>query len=104
VVAWNDEAHVERARATYRHKRDILVPVFQRHGWRVVGAAATMYLWVAVPSVWTSEEAAARLLEHGIVVAPGSYLGAAGEGYVRVALVPTIAECERAAEILEDAL
>ncbi len=104
VVAWNDEAHVERARATYRHKRDILVPVFERRGWRVVGAAATMYLWVAVPSVWTSEEAATRLLEHGIVVAPGSYLGAAGEGYVRVALVPTIAECERAAEILEDAL
>jgi acetylornithine aminotransferase len=63
-----------------------------------------MYLWVAVPGPWTSEEAAARLLEHGIVVAPGSYLGAAGEGYVRIALVPTIAECERAAAILEDAL
>jgi acetylornithine aminotransferase len=104
IVAWNDEAHVERARETYRRKRDLLLPVLERHGWRVAGAAATMYLWVAVPGPWTSEEAAARLLEHGIVVAPGSYLGAAGEGYVRIALVPTIAECERAAAILEDAL
>jgi aspartate/methionine/tyrosine aminotransferase len=41
------------------------------------------------------------LLAHGIVVAPGAYLGAAGEGYVRLALVPTLAQCERAAEILE---
>ena len=35
---------------------------------------------------------------------PGSYLGAAGEGYVRIALVPTLAECERAAAILEEVL
>jgi aspartate/methionine/tyrosine aminotransferase len=33
-------------------------------------------------------------------VAPGAYFGAAGEGYVRVALVPALAECERAAELL----
>ena len=46
---------------------------------------------------------ATRLLERGIVVAPGAYLGEAGEGYVRVALVPTIEDCERAARIFEDA-
>ena len=45
-----------------------------------------------------------RLLEHGVLVAPGSYLGAAGEGYVRVALVPSEDECRRAVQILEDAL
>ena len=38
-----------------------------------------------------------RLLEHGIVVAPGAYLGETGEGYARVALVPTVEDCERAA-------
>jgi acetylornithine aminotransferase len=61
-----------------------------------------MYLWVAVPE--PSEAFAARLLEHGIVVAPGAYLGAAGEGYVRLALVPSVEDCERAAAILEDVL
>jgi aspartate/methionine/tyrosine aminotransferase len=34
------------------------------------------------------------------VVAPGSYLGEHGEGYVRMALVPTLEECERAAALL----
>jgi N-succinyldiaminopimelate aminotransferase len=104
IVAWSDEAHVERARATYGRKRDVLLPVLEANGWRVAGKDATMYLWVAVPDGEPSEAAARRLLEHGIVVAPGSYLGDAGEGYIRVALVPTVEECERAARILEDVL
>ena len=47
---------------------------------------------------------AGRLLERGVLVAPGTYLGASGEGYVRYALVPTEKECVRAVSILEDAL
>ncbi len=35
---------------------------------------------------------------------PGAYLGAAGEGYVRIALVPTEEECAQAAAILEQVL
>jgi acetylornithine aminotransferase len=46
------------------------------------------------------QRASTRLLEHGIVVAPGSYFGPAGEGYARLALVPTEEECARAGEIL----
>ncbi len=45
-----------------------------------------------------------RLLEAGVVVAPGSYFGAAGEGYVRFALVPSEEECARGVELLEDTL
>jgi acetylornithine/N-succinyldiaminopimelate aminotransferase len=82
----------------------VLLPVLERKGWRVAASEATMYLWVEVPEGESSESCAERLLVHGIVVAPGAYLGAAGEGYVRIALVPTLAECERAAAILEDVL
>jgi len=39
-----------------------------------------------------------------VIVAPGSFLGASGEGYVRFALVPTEDECARAVEILEHAV
>jgi acetylornithine aminotransferase len=46
----------------------------------------------------------AALLERGVVVAPGSFFGPAGAGFLRVALVPTLAECERAAGVLADAL
>jgi acetylornithine aminotransferase len=104
VAAWSDEAHVERTRDAYRRKRDVLLPVLVRKGWRVAASEATMYLWVEVPGGESSEAAAERLLRHGVVVAPGSYLGEAGEGYVRIALVPTLEQCEDAAEILEEIL
>jgi succinyldiaminopimelate transaminase len=105
VAAWNDEAHVERARDSYRRKREIVLGAFQRGGWRLAdGSRATMYLWLEVPGDECSEACAERLLRHGVVVAPGSYLGEAGQGYVRVALVPTEDECIRAAAVLEEAL
>jgi succinyldiaminopimelate transaminase len=100
VVAWGDERHVERARAAYAAKRALFLDLFARKSLRVVASSASMYLWVAVPEAETSEEFATRLLELGVVVAPGAFLGPSGEGYVRFALVPTLAECERAVEIL----
>ena len=104
VVAWGDEAHVAETRARYGRKRELLLGVFRRKGIRVAGSEATMYLWLEAPPGESSEAFAERLLEHGILVTPGSYLGAAGEGYFRVALVPSEEECARAVEILERAL
>src|SRR5712691_6510073 len=104
VAAWNDEEHVERTRAAYRRKRDALLPTLARKGIRVAGSDATMYLWLEVPAGESSETFAGRLLEHGLVVSPGTFFGAAGEGYWRLALVPTEAECLRAAEILDEVL
>jgi succinyldiaminopimelate transaminase len=104
VVAWRDEEHVVRTREAYRRKREVLLDVLARKGWRVAASEATMYLWVEVPGGESSEACAERLMRNGVVVAPGSYLGEAGEGYVRIALVPTLAECRRAAAILEDEL
>jgi acetylornithine aminotransferase len=100
VAAWDDEQHVERARDVYRRKRELLLGAFDAAGWRVAGKDATMYLWVEAPQGESSELFAERLLRHGIVVAPGAYLGPSGEGYVRFALVPTVEDCERAAAIL----
>jgi succinyldiaminopimelate transaminase len=104
VVAWNDEEHVERTRAAYRRKRDALLPTLARKEIRVAGSEATMFLWLEVPGGEPSEAFAARLLEHGLIVSPGTFFGPAGEGYWRLALVPTEAECRRAAEILEEVL
>ena len=104
VVAWNDEEHVERTREIYRRKRDVLLPALRGRGIRLAGSAATMYLWLEVPDGEGSEELAERLLEHGLIVSPGTFFGSSGEGYWRLALVPTEAECERAAEILERVL
>src|SRR5512133_1068766 len=104
VVAWNDEEHVARTRGAYRRKRDALLPTLAHKGIRVAGSEATMYLWLEVPAGESSETFAARLLEHGLVVSPGTFFGPAGGGYWRLGLVPTEAECRRAAEILDEAL
>jgi acetylornithine aminotransferase len=101
VVAWCDEEHVERTRDAYRRKRDALLPTLMRKGLRIAGGqSATMFLWIEAPSL----DIADRLLEHGLIVSPGTFFGPAGEGYFRLALVPTEAECRRAAEIFEDVL
>ena len=95
VAAWDDERHVEETRARYRAKRDVLIPAIEACGWEIVASEATMYLWVVGPDP-------AVLLERGIIVSPGEMFGPSGEGYVRFALVPTLEECERAAEILRE--
>jgi succinyldiaminopimelate transaminase len=102
IAAWGDERHVEEMRATYGRKRKLFLDLFATSGVHVAGSAATFYLWVAVPDGRTSLEWSLELLEAAdVLVAPGSFFGPAGEGYVRMAMVPTLEECERAAEALD---
>jgi acetylornithine aminotransferase len=102
VAAWSDEEHVAAVRGLYRRKRETLLPVLERHGLASAGGNASFFLWLAVDG--PSEQFARGLLEHGILLAPGSFFGPAGEGYVRLALVPGQADCERAADILDRVL
>jgi succinyldiaminopimelate transaminase len=104
VAAWGDEEHVARTREVYRSKRALFLDLFARKGIELAASRATMYLWARVPDGTGSEAFAARLLEHGVVVAPGSYFGPAGEGYVRFALVPDLEDCRRAVAVLEEVL
>jgi len=60
-----------------------------------------LYLWVSVGDDLLVTE---RLLKHGIVVSPGRIFGEGGEGFIRLALVPTLEECTAAAEELRTAL
>ncbi len=101
IVAWNDEAHVAENRARYAAKRQIFLELFAARGVEVAGSVAGLYLWVAVPGGVPSVTWALDLLDRGgLIVAPGSFFGPEGEGYVRIAMVPTLRECERAVEIL----
>jgi len=96
IAAWGDEEHVRETRDRYRAKREIVLPALVRAGLRPAGGDASFFLWMGVDD---DEAFATRLLsELGIVVTPGSYLGA--PGYVRAALVPTVEECHRAAGLL----
>jgi succinyldiaminopimelate transaminase len=105
IAAWGDERHVEENRRRYAAKRGVFLELFARHGIRVAGSEGTFYLWVAVPDDRPSLAWAFQLLEQAdVVVAPGSFFGPEGEGYVRIAMVPTLEECERAARSIDRAL
>lgn len=95
TAAWSDDGHAAERREVFRRKRDRFLAFFRAHGLVADASEATLYLWVRVPGGETSAGYARRLLEEGIVVAPGTAFGA-GEGWVRVALVPTLEECDAA--------
>jgi acetylornithine aminotransferase len=95
VAAWNDEDHVRETRARYAAKREVVLPALVDAGLEPVGGDASFFLWMRAPSGF-----AEAVMERGVVVTPGEYLGAGGEGHVRVALVPTLEECSRAAALL----
>ncbi|QEC48975.1 aminotransferase class I/II-fold pyridoxal phosphate-dependent enzyme [Baekduia soli] len=97
IAAWDDDAHVEEVRERYRAKRDALLPALQAAGFTSVGGPASFFLWLRTPGGEDEEACAMRLLESGIVCAPGSFFGAGGAGHVRFALVPTPEACARAA-------
>src|SRR4030095_11334930 len=102
VAAWKDEAHVEDNRRQYRQKFEALVPMLKP----VMHAPkpdAGFYLWARVPG--GDDETFARELFAAthVTVLPGRYLARdahgtnPGRGYVRMALVPSLADCVEAA-------
>ena len=105
VAAWHDETHVEDGRRRYAAKRRVFLDLFERHGVEVAGSEATFYLWVKVPGGRPSLDWAVELLDRGgVVVAPGSFFGPEGEGFVRIAMVPTLADCREAAAAIDELL
>jgi acetylornithine aminotransferase len=103
VAAWDEESHVEAVRARYRQKRDLLWPALQDAGFADAGGDGTFFLWLRTPDGEDDEACAVRLLEHGVVCAPGSFFGPGGAGHVRFALVPTPEACAEAAHRLHGA-
>jgi succinyldiaminopimelate transaminase len=97
VAAWSDDLHVEERRLIFSEKREILGKTFDSLGLLVVGSEAGIYLWIAVDDDVATGE---RLLQDGILVTPGRVFGPGGEGFIRLALVPTLDQCDEAAEAL----
>jgi alanine-synthesizing transaminase len=82
---------VEKNRALYHQRRDVLVESFGRAGWDVPAPPASMFAWAPLPPALAhlgSLEFTKQLLTHaGVAVAPGVGYGEEGEGFVRIALV-----------------
>jgi LL-diaminopimelate aminotransferase len=107
VAAFGDEDHVVAMREEYRLKLEIMVSAFAAAGLASRMPEGTLYLWQRVPAGMTSLEFAGLLMrpEIAVVATPGSTIAETvadgsnpGEGYVRLALVPTVDDVRRAAE------
>lgn len=101
AAAWSDDDHAAERRQIFAAKRKILRAAFEDIGLEVVASRAGLYLWVAVEDDMAATD---RLLDRGIVVSPGRFFGEGGEGYLRLALIPTVGECEAAAAAVGRAL
>lgn len=83
-AALNDGEHVRIQKATYRRRREILLPALQNIGFKVEHSEAGLYLWATAGlDTWQTVHFMAEL---GILVGPGSFYGQAGEGYVRFSI------------------
>ena len=85
------DGEIERARDTYRQRRDLMVESFARAGWDIPPPPATMFAWAPIPEKFRSLgslEFSKLLVEKAdVAVAPGVGFGENGDEYVRLALV-----------------
>jgi LL-diaminopimelate aminotransferase len=94
-------------------KRDLLADAFTTSGLEDCRPAGTIYLWQEVPAGYNSVDFATRLLEPDIAIVstPGTWISNEtqsglnpGEGFVRLALVPSIESTEKAADRISKAI
>lgn len=101
ITAWSDDEHAAARREVFAAKRVILRKAFADLGYQTIASQAGLYLWVEVGDDLTVTD---RLMEGGVVVSPGRFFGSGGEGYLRLALVPTVEECEAAVAVVAGCL
>lgn len=102
AAALGDDDHVAEQKAHYRARRLALLDAVATAGLEQdPDSVAGLYLWLRSGSA-SSWEIVDRLAERGILVAPGSFYGPAGEGYVRMALTATDERVQEAVTRLVD--
>jgi aspartate/methionine/tyrosine aminotransferase len=106
LAALMDDTHVADQRVRYGIRRDLLKAAVEDAGYRIEHSDAGLYLWAtrasdedpgAGPPCWSM---VAELADLGILVAPGSFYGVAGERHVRLALTATDERVDAAVERL----
>jgi succinyldiaminopimelate transaminase len=112
TVALGDDAHVAEQKDRYRMRRTVLKDALEAAGLVVDHSEAGLYLWTRdgrrpgadaggpAPSAQDSWDLIDEFSRLGILAGPGTFYGAAGNGYVRVAITATDGAVARAAERL----
>ena len=86
-AALSDDDHVAAQKARFGRRRDALRAALAEAGFTVEHSEAGLYLWATRgESAW---DTVSWLADLGILVAPGTFYGPAGDKHVRVALTAT---------------
>jgi succinyldiaminopimelate transaminase len=103
IAAWSEDHHAAQRREIFNAKRAVLLDFFDEVGITVSGSEATFYLWFAAPGGDDAAYAEA-LLRHRVMASPGRAFGPAGQGWLRLALVPSVEGCHAAVAIWRAAI
>ena len=96
AAAWRDDAHVITRRRIFAEKYRVLSEGLTALGIDVLPCSAGLYVWARTPGGLTSDAYATRCLDVGLVISPGGFFGDGGDGWFRLALVPSLDDCRRA--------
>lgn len=103
TAALRDDQHVAQQRVRYRRRRDALAAAVVNYGFTLdPRTEAGLYLWAHADQ--PSMESVRELAELGILVAPGTFYGDAGNGFVRIALSATDERIDAAITRLQAAI
>ena len=100
AVLTGPQDYTAQVSATYRERRDAFLAAIQPLGYPIEPPRATIYVWLPIPRRYSSSSDFTRDLveKAGVLVSPGAGFGAAGEGYIRIALCDTTERMKLAAE------
>jgi succinyldiaminopimelate transaminase len=87
VAALDDDDHAAVQRSVYAGRRARLLPALRSAGYAVDDTGAGLYFWATRDE--PSLDTVSRFADLGILVAPGSFYGPAGDRHVRIALTVT---------------
>ncbi|MCR5175808.1 MAG: aminotransferase class I/II-fold pyridoxal phosphate-dependent enzyme [Anaerovibrio sp.] len=95
-----DQSVVETTRKAYERRRDVLCDGLIEAGWQMDKPPGTMFVWAPIPEKYDSSEKFVKDLldKTGVLVTPGSAFGPSGEGYVRMALVQSEEDMQKAVD------